>query len=244
MKRRSTKIMSLLLAIAMSMANVGSICANAATTTVDPTEWADYVPSDTRPENLVSNGTNNAARLIYASSPRNSHYVTLGNTTDKWIASATGGRYDTKTFLAEPTADDIANGYEKIDLPENTTSEFAGYWINTGMLSISGFDKDKSYVVSFKVKNAGTTENVKFGIGMSNYSTATESYSKEYGAEGMALTSEYQTFNGTIKPSADFNADAKEQGIIIGMPVGTKVSSRVHLDLTDDDAVYIAEETA
>ena len=206
--------------------------------------YRDYIPTE-KPENLIGNSVNNAARVVYANSQRNSTYLLVSNDqTSQFINKGDGnGRYVTKTITYAPVA---GSGYETIDLPTPDGSIFGGMWIRTesNQFKIQNFDPAKSYAFSMKVKNAGSTEGVRVGLSMTNYGTASESYTKEYGTEGMLLTSEYQEFNATIKPGTGYNPSAASHNLMVGAPIGTKANSVIHIDLTDDEAVYFAEEVA
>ena len=88
-----------------------------------------------------------------------------------------------------------------------------------------------------------TDQETKLGLSLTNETGGTLSYSKEYGAEGLALTQEYQDFNVTFKPAAGFTA-TKQNVLIIGFPAGTEKGAKAAINTSVIDGVYLAEEQA
>ncbi|MDY3031889.1 MAG: right-handed parallel beta-helix repeat-containing protein, partial [Clostridia bacterium] len=133
------------------------------------------------------------------------------------------------------------------------SNPYTGY---DGIVIKSGleFEAGKSYCVSARAKLADktlhedvypTTENANaaFGIAITNETFNSTSYTNEYGSGGMALSSEYKDYKGTIRIKDEYKNEGPHM-FVLGYPGGYTEGSAMSIDTSCQDAVYVAPEQA
>ena len=215
----------------------------------DLSTFYDYTPGE-MPENLFSINSN-AAKSYSTGVIRNGGSINsvMNNKVGVWVDSL--GTWNRRVMWTQR------------DVTQSASHPFAGLTFknkNDNQQFIAGrpvYLPDKSYVFKFNELRCETEEfsysdtescvpvvtDVRVGVAITNETTASHSYSKEFGKEGMLLTDEYCEMKGTIKVSPKFDSNALSS-FVLGFPVGTVKNVAVDIGFNTADAVYVAEEKA
>lgn len=147
--------------------------------------------------------------------------------------------------------------YNEFSLTKNPSEfGFEGFEISPPRDKTYTLDFDvesgKTYVVSARIKNNGSSRTPYFGVSMnSTWDSSKIVYSNEYGKEGMALSAnEWQDFKATITLPNDYIESASESNkaggfykrIYFGLNKAMPKDTSFLVDVSDKNAFYIAEE--
>ncbi len=201
----------------------------------DTPAYDDYIPADTKPANMIPVGTYKSNMRFVDAAGRNSGDVRTDGGSGDWVNDL--GGYSQKTVWTEAQTSESNEGFNGFII-KNKSSD------NTEILYPNfKFDGGKSYVVSARFKQT-EGDPASFGISITKGRAKTTTFTKEYGKDGMALTSEYQNFAGTIRLDSSYDEDDSTlHQVTFGFPAGTPAGANVSVDTSYADAVYIAEET-
>ena len=193
----------------------------------DDSETGDYSDSTLdKPENMMTNPTSGE---VFGNA--NSNVTKAYNENSGW--NTTHRTYNSYMFTADESV--VSKGVSYANVGGFTTTKDAGG------LKGKTLQAGKAYVVSFLVRNIGTTDSFKVNMGLTNADgNYAPTYTLEKGEEGYTVsdTVNWTKIEGTIvAPCASpfFSA-----GFMNGEAAGSKVE--INLAYQPDDAIYFAEE--
>lgn len=200
----------------------------------DTPAYDDYIPADTKPENMIPVGTYKSNMRFVDAAGRNSVDVRTDGGSGDWVNDL--GGYSQKTVWTEAQTSEHNDGFSGFVIKNKDSDGNIAY-------SDFAFEGGKSYVVSARFKQT-EGDPASFGVSITKGRAKTTTFTNEYGKEGMALTSEYQDFAGSIKLDSSYDEDDSTlHQVTFGFPAGTPAGANVSVDTSYADAVYIAEET-
>ena len=206
-------------------------------TVVDAVNYQDYTP-----------GTKNANLVPDASSGGGSSWLSCRNnssidasdyyTVDEGLS---GDKYSVKWSYTNSNGDPLVLAWAARNL-------FDGIELNSAQKTY-GFTPaaNKKYVFSANLKNASPEGIAAPYIGVSMVDGNWNMYTlNTYGTQGMQLTSEWKKLEGVISLPETYISGTKAytDPMFFGFAAGTAAGSAFWLDVSQKDAVYIAEEQA
>lgn len=195
--------------------------------------YADYQPAENIPANMIPTGSSKSNARFIGQAGRNCGEIN-SNTQGSYINAI--GSWAEKCIYTMKTTVKRADGYSGI-VVKNKDSNNQNIIYPEFM-----FHEGKSYVISARLKQNGD-EGAHFGAAITKGREKTTSFTKEYGREGMTLTSEWQDFKGTIKTNDGYDTDTSDMHqLTLGFPEGTPANIHMSIDTSKVDAVYLAEE--
>lgn len=197
--------------------------------------YADYQPTEEIPANMIPTGPYKSNARFFGQAGRNCTWVqTDVKGTGEYI-SAIGGWAEKYVYTVAPVQKHVEGFGGTIVKNKSGNNQEILY-------PEFMFHEGKSYVVSARLKQNGG-EGARFGATITKGREKTTSFTKEYGREGMTLTSEWQDFKGTIKTNDGYDADTSDvHQLTFGFPEGTPADIHMSIDTSKVDAVYLAEE--